>query len=108
MFKITNITDEPHQIQTIVTDTGNITLTLRYHSIVEAWGMNITYNDKSVYGLKISLGVHHSKNFNFPFDFVCTGSQGLDPFQINDFLTNRCELYFVTAEEMEEVRGIAI
>ena len=108
MNQIINITNDAHQTQTLLTDDGNITLTLRFYPMEEAWIMDVTYGNKSVFGVKLSLSVLHLEKFNLPFDFKVTGTAGIDPYHINDFLDGRCTLWFVNKKNMEEYRGIAV
>jgi len=109
-LQILNITDEPHQRHTILTDDGEITLMLRFLPAVQVWYMDVEYNGAEARGIKLSAAVSHVRGFNFPFDFVLslTDGSGIDPFRTDDFVTGRCELYFVTREEMFTVRGIEV
>lgn len=108
MNQVINITNEAHQVHTLLTDNGNITLTLRFFPMVEAWIMDVSYGTKNVYGVKLSLSVLHLEKFNFPFDFTVSGTGGIDPYNINDFSDVRCTLWFINATEMEEYRGIEV
>lgn len=108
MNQIINITNEAHQVHTILTDDGNITLTLRFYPMVESWLIDVTYGTKSVYGVKLSLSVLHLEKFNLPFDFTVTGTGGIDPYHEDDFKSERCALWFINADEMEEYRGIEV
>lgn len=108
MNQVINITNDAHQVHTLLTENGNITLTLRFYPMVEAWIMDVAYGTKSVYGVKISLSVLHLEKFNFPFDFTVIGTAGIDPYNINDFSDGRCTLWVINATEMEEYRGIAV
>lgn len=76
--------------------------------------MNIEYtkedeqkSEPPIYGVKMALGVTHIRHRNWPFDFavIDTTGEGIDPFRVDDFTTGRCELYFVTPEEMITLRG---
>ena len=110
MKRIENIGNEGLQKQTIPLPNGDAVLTIRYLSSVQFWSMDVTYNDRSIYGVKLSCNVLHMRSKNFPFDFIVedTSSAGLDPFQLEDFATGRTILYLVEAEEMEEIRGQAV
>lgn len=109
MKKILNITNEPNQLHTILFEESEITLHLRFHEICGFWTFDATFKDKSVYGIKLSLSTLHIESSNLPFDFVCIDNSdyGLDPFEIDAFL-NRCSLFLLEAEDMENVRGLPV
>jgi hypothetical protein len=106
MRRIQNITDESIQRHTVLFEESEITLTLRFYPKTEHWTFDAEYNGKAVYGLKLSLGVVHMVSQNQPFDFavVDRSGQGVDPFRIDDFSSDRCRLYLLDANDMIRVR----
>jgi hypothetical protein len=108
--QITNITNEPHQIHTVLTDDGAVTLTLRFLPAVEIWILSVDYKGILANGVKLSAGVSHLRAFNYPFDvaIVLTDHSGIDPFKADDFSSGRCELYFAGRAEMFKIRGIEV
>lgn len=110
MKRIENIGNEGLQKQTIPLPNGDAILTIRYLSSVQIWTMDVSYNDETINGVKLSCNVLHMRSKNFPFDFIVedTSSAGLDPFQVEDFSSERTILYLVEADEMEEIRGQAV
>ncbi len=107
MKKINNISTEGFQTHTIPLDTGDITLQIRFYSSVEMWQMSISFQDKSLNGVKLSTGTIHALASNFPFDFIVddTTGNGVDPYKQDDFSTERCILYMLEADEIEAIRG---
>lgn len=107
MHKIQNITDEPFQRHTLLMDDDEAILELRFLPAVEIWVMNVAYKGKERNGSKLSANSYHLRSYNFPFDFtvLVTDDSGLDPFRVDDFQTGRCELYYITPEEMKQIRG---
>ena len=107
MHKINNITAEPFQEHTLILADGEAVVELRFLPAVEIWTLGVTYKGKERAGQKLSANVYHLRPYNFPFDFtvVVNDGSGLDPFRADDFATGRCELYFITPEEMRQVRG---
>jgi hypothetical protein len=69
--------------------------------------MSVTYNDKTINGVKLSAGVLHMRSRNFPFDFIVedTSAAGLDPYKPEDFTTGRTIMYLIEPDEMAEIRG---
>lgn len=109
-FQITNITDEPSQRHVLLVGDDEITLTLNFYDVTEMWSFDVSWREVQYNGFMISLGCLHIQALNWPFDFFCltTDGSGLAPFRLGDFLEGRCELYFVTAEEMQEQRGLEV
>lgn len=107
MRQIENITSEALQRHTIITDGGEIVLTLRFFGVTESWFMDVEYKGGAALGVKLSLAVQHINSKNWPFDFVIADLSGRDvgPFQLTDFEDGRCLLYMLEAEDLEEIRG---
>lgn len=108
--QITNITDESVQRHILLVGDEEITITLRFFQTVEIWTMDVGWRGETFYGFMLSLGVLHIRALNWPFDFfvAATDNSGLAPFRLGDFAEARCELYFVGAEEMQQVRGVEV
>ena len=88
-----------------------IILSLRFYPTIEQWNFDVEFKEKKVLGVKLSLGTLHIVSANLPFDFiVLDGSgEGVDPFKVDDFVTDgRCKLYILDPEDMEEIRGIPV
>lgn len=109
-LQIQNITSEAYQRHIVQYDPSEITLELRYASIVQSWIMNVEYRDWAIYGVKLSVGTLHIRQENQPFDFVVLdlSGLGLDPVSRNDFADGRCGLFMLTASEMEAIRGAPV
>lgn len=109
-FQITNITDEPSQRHTLLVGDDEITLILNFYDVTEMWSFDVAWRGVRYNGFMISLGCLHIQALNWPFDFfaVATDNSGMAPFRLGDFSEGRCELYFVTAEEMVERRGLEV
>lgn len=104
--RIQNITDEAHQTHTILFEESEIELTVRFLPVVGFWFIDVSYGGRAAYGCKLSVGVLHLLSRNYPFDFTVRDltSQGLDPVRRDDFITGRCALYMLDAEDMETIR----
>ena len=109
-FQIINLTDEPIQRHILLVNDEEITLTPRFYQVSEFWTFDISWRGETFSGFMISLGVLHIRALNWPFDFFAsvTDGSGMAPFRLGDFAEGRCELYFVTADEMQELRGIEV
>lgn len=109
-IQITNITDEPRQRHILLVNDEEITVVLNFYQTVEMWTFDVSWRGETFYGFMLSLGVLHIRALNWPFDFFVstTDSSGLAPFRLGDFSEGRCELYFVTADEMQSIRGLEV
>jgi hypothetical protein len=107
MLKIQNLTSEPIQRHTVLFRRSEVILTIRYYPKPQLWVFDAEYNNKSVYGLKLSVGVLHMVSQNQPFDFfvVDNSGLGLDPLRIDDFSSERCSLYMLEPDDMILIRA---
>lgn len=114
---INNITSDPRQSLFLEFSRGSVNLFLIHDSTTQMWRMNVTYTRKDdteaqppINGVKLANGTTHFKHRNWPFDFCVkdTTGNGVDPFRIDDFEVGRCILYFITPEEMIEIRGVDV
>lgn len=110
MRHITTLGNEPIQTHTILFGDNEITLVIRFLPPVAIWIMDITFNDDSIYGVKMSVGSLHVFGQNWPFDFAVTDESGagIDPFQLDDFTSGRCNLYLFEPNEVEQIRGVPV
>lgn len=110
MKLIDNLTGDPAQLHSIKFGDKIITLVIRYLPMSEIWVATVTYNDRTISGVKLSLGVLHFRSKNFPFDFVVDDESGLsiDPSFLDDFSSKRCKLYLLESHEMEQIRGYPV
>ena len=109
-IQITGITDETFQRHILLVNDEEITLTLNFYQVSEFWTFDISWRGKTYNGFMLSLGVLHIRALSWPFDFFVstTDKSGMAPFRQGDFAEGRCELYFVTAGEMQELRGLEV
>ena len=109
-IQITGITDESRQRHILLQNDEEITLTLNFYQVAEFWSFDVSWRGETYEGFMLSLGVLHIRELNWPFDFFVslTDSSGQAPFRLGDFSEGRCELYFVTAGEMQELRGLEV
>lgn len=114
---IENITSEYNQDHFLEFSRGFALVKLIFHAPVQMWTMNVTYTragdespQRPINGVKLSLSTTHIKHRNWPFDFtvIDTTGNGVDPFRADDFESGRCELYFITPDEMIQIRGVDV
>lgn len=116
MQEIINISDEPIQTHQLEFTRGLVLMRLEYNAISQAWFMSLNYTDENsvqrrpINGVKLSLSTLHFKHRNWPFDIAINDTTGLgvDPYNLQDLSTGRCEISFITPDEMILLRGVNV
>lgn len=110
MREIVNITEDANQRHLIALDDGEIVFNLRFYPTVQMWTFDVDFQGKEIKGVKLSLGVLHIINQNYPFDFAVTdlSGNGVDPFRVDDFSGGRCKLFILDPIDMEAIRGVPV
>jgi len=110
MRQITNISEDAYQTRIIPLEDNEITVDMKFLNVVGIWIMNITYKGEIVNGVKMSVGTPHVLEKSWPFDFYILdqSENGLDPFKLDDFTTNRCAFYILDPDDVEEIRGFPV
>lgn len=106
MLYINKLTKDAQQ-NTILTGIPNTTInmTLRYMPRVERWIMGVTWKDFSVQGIAIvtSLNLLQQWANVIPFGICCIRSDGLDPYQIDNFLNKVANLYLLDSTDLSTI-----
>jgi len=108
MRYIDRINSTPNQIYTVGLDTGDtFTLELRYMPTQQLWMANIAYGSKKINGIILVVGYNVLRNYKnlIPFGISITSTDGLDPYYLTDFSTQRIKLYVLTASEVSEIEA---
>ena len=92
VLKIENITAEPFQRHEIITDNGNVIITLKFHDVIAIWTIDAERNGRTVQGVKLSVGVTHIQSSLLGVDFIVYAQGDVDPYKLNDFESGRCSL----------------
>lgn len=110
MKLLTNITQDAMQTFTLLIGEEEATITIRFYPTIQMWCFDLSFRGIDIKGIKISLGVLHINNYNFPFDFIAqdTSNSGIDPFKIDDFDIGRINFYMLDALDMQEFRGYSV
>ena len=107
MLLINSIQDSGLQNFLIPYLDDTIILDLRFSSTVESWFADIEYKGVSYKGECLTLGVLSFESTPFPFRVMIEekNQTGIDPFRLDDFITERCLFYIVSLDEAEVIRG---
>lgn len=108
--KIINISDETRQRHTILFNNSEIILSLIFLPFVEVWFMDVAYKQFELHGVKLAVGSLHMLSSGQPFDFIVldNSGNGLDPFKKDDFSQERCSLFLLEPDEMQEIRQVEV
>ena len=82
-----------------------IEMTLRFLPTQESWMMDIKYLDFELNGIMVVASPNLLRAFKkiIPFGIVCNCPDEVDPAFINDFSSQRCNLYLLSAAEVDEM-----
>lgn len=110
MRTIENISADAYQRHLIPLGDEFITVDFKFLSTVTIWQIYVTYKDKSINGVKLSVGCPHVLEQNWPFDFyiVDNSENGIDPYRLDDFSEGRCTFVVLDPDDVEEVRGYPV
>lgn len=98
MIQITNISTDAHQKTTVLlADNTSVVITLDFLPATGRWVASVT---RDLFSLKsVALCVHpnllRSYRQVIPFGLACVASDGVDPFDIEDFESERIKLYIL-------------
>lgn len=82
-----------------------IVMDLRYMPSQELWMMDIEYGDFALRGIVVTASVNLLRNYKniIPFGISCTTIDGLDPYYIDDFSTQRASLFLMDQDDVQAV-----
>lgn len=103
---LNKITDLPQQTFFLTGNIGEtITLSLQFLPRQNAWIMNISYLDFTANGIAVVASPNLLRCFRnvIPFGISCFVTDGLDPYYINDFSSQRAALYLLDSDDVGTV-----
>ncbi len=103
MLRINEIKATGEQHFVVPIDTGDdIDITMHYLPAVKQWTIDVGYKAFRVNGLRIvkSFNLLYQYASIIPFGISIKSNDTVDPFLIQDFSSNRCEFYILTADEL--------
>jgi hypothetical protein len=107
MIKITGLTADAFQKFKIADPNGggDISVKLSYRPRVQRWFIDITFGTFILNGYKVLRNPNILAKWSnvIPFGLTVTVSDNFEPFVINDFSSDRVQLYLLTTAEVAEV-----
>lgn len=77
----------------------------KYRSGIQRWTVDITHPLLTLTGYNLSMGPNILRPWRnlIPFGMAISSINGLDPLNIEDFNNGICQVYMLTAEEVQQV-----
>ena len=106
MKYLNKITDQALQKVFIPNIEGKTaTLQFRFLPTQNKWIMDVLYDGREINGIAVLCSANILRNYRnlIPFGFLCKTPDGLDPFFIDDFSSQRARLYLLSADEVAQI-----
>ena len=106
MQQITDLSDDAKQLFKIQIENADVaTLKLYFLPTQAGWFYDITYGGFSATGLRLTNSPNVlSSYFNIlRFGLMCYVNDGVEPFFVDDFVTERVRLYVLSYNEVKEM-----
>lgn len=106
MLEITNITNDPAQVQNLVLEDGtSIRFQIRFVQMQLHWVIEeMVYGDFVSRGITLVLSPNVLRKYKniLPFGLACFSEDGRDPQLLDDFSSGNCRLFILTSDEVQE------
>lgn len=107
MNTITTLTEYPKQLHTLVLEDNNSSeIKLFYSARMQAWFINLTFEDIQINGLKVVLSPNLLRQFRkiIPFGLaIYTEADLVEPFEIEAFSSGRVKIGILNSDEVNEI-----
>lgn len=106
--KLAQISAEPVQEHTLVLDNDEeVKFTLTYKANVRGWYFDIDYpaRDFQLAGQRLAAFPNILRQYKniVPFGLACFLEDGTEPLFLNDFSTNRAEIFILTEDDVQVI-----
>lgn len=108
MLYINTITDAPTQNMTLIGEAGEqISFNLYFKPTQNAWFADMSCGTWQVQGFQILVGPNVWRQWKniLTFGLMCTSTDGYDPQYIEDFQSQRIQLYLLNASDVQAVEA---
>ena len=105
---ITEFTDNPNQTCTLVLEyQETVAFNLRFYETQLSWYFDFTYNDVISNGNKVVLGANILRSFKhlIPFGLAFQANDGVEPFEVDCFVTGRVSVYLLSKADVEAMES---
>ena len=108
MRYLNKIKAEAYQKFTLSGNSGQlIDMTLRFMPSQSMWMADFSYLDFDLKGIALNNAPNILRGYKdiIPFGIACNSNDGIDPRYIDDFSLQRCNLYLLTFDEVEQIES---
>jgi hypothetical protein len=108
MFKLNNLTNEARQNKSYRFLTTDVVIQLYYSEVNLGWFITILYNDFKLENVRLTCCKNFLNHYRrkIKWGLKVTSKDDLDPYNIEDFVSDRIQLYFLTPDEVDYVTNI--
>lgn len=107
MKLIDRLNDSANQKFTLnAIDSGDqITCVMQYLPTQRGWVLNVSYNGFELNGIAVVNSFNILRNYRniIPFGLTVTTIDGFDPYYVQDFSSQRAQMYLLSTSEVEEL-----
>lgn len=96
MIKITNVSNDAHQKTTVLlADNTSVVITLDFLPATQKWAISVSRDTFKASSIRLCVHPNILRSYRqvIPFGLACVASDGVDPFDIEDFETERIQLF---------------
>ena len=106
MREIVELSQEPNQKYTLITDEGEeVQIVLRYSDSQIGWFIDITVGDLIINGIRLCVSPNILRNYKnlINFGLGCTSTDGAEPYFLNDFSEKRIRVFLLNESDVQEI-----
>lgn len=108
MTQIDNLTNQADQVTQVVLDDGSVMqLELVFQATTQRWTVNVSHPQITINGLNLCVGANVLRTWRnvITFGLACNTTDGADPFDIEDLVNGRAQLYSLNAADVQAVEA---
>jgi hypothetical protein len=106
MISIDNLSNDAHQVTHIVLDDSSVVdLSLDYLPAIQKWAFSLTYGTFTIHNKILCLHPNILRQWRrtLPFGLACVANDNCEPFNIDDFINNRIQLYILDTTDILDI-----
>lgn len=106
MQQLNNLSDDANQLVTYVLDDGStVQMTFVFRPAIGRWTVDVSHSEVTLYGVNVCLSPNMLRQWKniIPFGIAILSNNGLDPFQITDFIDGTVTVNMLSADEVQQV-----
>lgn len=108
MYKIDALGNEPKQQMVVSIEEGTqLTLYFEYISNQLGWFFGFEYEGQSYQNIRLTTSYNILRAYRswLPFGIACTTLDGLEPMDLNDFISGYASVFILTKDDVNVVEG---